>query len=144
MDNIHSKQNTPRAYESRSGSGSRQGQIGATLEDICEQIGADGYAGTMHEAFAKEIALIIFDVMTLPPDCLIKIGRHDRRASGVQQIYGMLTYEHLCRAVQKFSSIGYEIKSPKTYLRTLLYNSVFELESRDINEYNKKPKGGSG
>ncbi len=84
--------------------------------------------------FAKELALIIADVALLPQTVNIRIDGVQRPATYVQEIYSRLTHEHIALVIEKFKKVDFEIKFKKTYLRTLLFNSVFEFESTWENE----------
>ncbi len=85
---------------------------------------------------AEEIALIIAEVAMLPESALVRIAGDELPAGMVVAIYGRLTHEHVVRVMENYAKATYEIKRPKTYLRTALYNSVFELTSRIENQVN--------
>lgn len=80
-----------------------------------------------------ELCKIITEVLMLAPDVLIRINGEQLSAELVQEIYLSLELEHLTFVQDKFESITYEIKSKKAYLRTALYNSVFEIDSHYTN-----------
>lgn len=84
---------------------------------------------------AEEICLIITEVMLLPLESVVRIGGEDLPQSLVAEIYSRLTCEHVKAVIDKFSRAGYQIKHKKTYLRTALYNEVFEHESGFINSF---------
>jgi hypothetical protein len=78
---------------------------------------------------AEDICLIITEVLKLPPDALIRIAGNNLPAEMVQAIYHRLTHEHIELVMENFGRATYEIKHKKTYLRTALYNSVFEINA---------------
>lgn len=84
----------------------------------------------------NEFCSIIADVLTLPPQALIVIDSEQRYASAVQEVYELLDERHLETVLENFNNVAYKIKNPKTYLRTALYNSYFELENKSANETN--------
>ena len=84
----------------------------------------------------NEFCSIIADVLTLPPHALIKIDGEERYAEGVQEVYELLDERHIETVLENFNNIAYKIKNPKTYIRTALYNSYFELENKSANETN--------
>lgn len=84
----------------------------------------------------NEFCSIIADVLTLPPQALIKIDGEERYAEGVQEVYELLDERHIETVLENFNNIAYKIKNPKTYIRTALYNSYFELENKSANETN--------
>lgn len=83
---------------------------------------------------AEEIALIITEVMKLPGNATVRIAGNDLPAEMVALIFGRLTHDHVVEVMRRYRAATYEIKHVKTYLRTALYNSVFELEARTDNE----------
>ena len=84
----------------------------------------------------NEFCSIIADVLTLPPKALIVIDGEQRYASTVQEVYKQLDERHIETVLENFNNIAYKIKNPKTYIRTALYNSYFELENKSANETN--------
>lgn len=81
-----------------------------------------------------EICLIIAEVMVLPAENKIKINSEVVWVGVVQEIYGKLTYEHVQLVLEKFKEVTDEIRNKKAYLRTALYNSVFEYDSHYVNQ----------
>ncbi len=101
-------------------------------EDVTEQIEAECfYSDEM--PLVNEIALIIAEIYCLPSDLLVKINGNDLFAEMVAEVYRLLTHEHINFVIGNFKKIPYQIKSKKTYLRTALYNSVFEFEADTAN-----------
>ena len=88
------------------------------------------------QGFAEEICFIITEINNLSPSARVKIGGENYSADMVQEVYHRLTHEHILLVMDNFSRIRYEIKHKKTYLRTSLYNSVFELNAHWENQYN--------
>jgi hypothetical protein len=103
------------------------------LSCIKARMEIDGF-GVSKRALAEEMCLIIWEIFMLPPKTLVRIAKSDLESEMVSQVYLLLTHEHLLHVIDSFSKIGYEIKNKKTYLRTALYNSVFECEAQIINE----------
>lgn len=73
------------------------------------------------------LALYIAEVIKLPPTASVRIDGNDLPAEMVAEVYGYITNEHIHHVLEKYADADYEIKHTKTYLRTMLYNSVFEL-----------------
>ena len=84
----------------------------------------------------NEFCSIIADVLTLPPKALIVIDGEQRYAAPVQEVYKQLDERHIGVVLENYNNIAYKIKNPKTYIRTALYNSYFELENKSVNETN--------
>lgn len=82
---------------------------------------------------AEEICLIIAEMAILPPSATVQIGGNKLTAESVHSVYSMLTHEDIVTVMDNFEEAGYRIKFKKTYLRTALYNEVFERNSRLIN-----------
>ncbi len=92
-------------------------------------------------SLAKEICCIIAEVDYLAERCPlneIKIGKEKYTFALVSEVFSQLTHEHIEFVIDKFSKIKYEIKYRKSYLRTALYNSVFEMESFWTNKFNSE------
>lgn len=92
-------------------------------------------------SLVKEICCIIAEVDYLAERCPlneIKIGKENYTFALVSEVFHQLTHEHIEFVIEKFSKIKYEIKFRKSYLRTALYNSVFEMESFWANKYNSE------
>lgn len=86
---------------------------------------------------AEEIALIIAEIYILPETASIRIAGNDLPAEMVSQIFSRLEHEHVEHVIRHYRDVKHEIKFTKTYLRTALYNSIFEIESRITNEVEK-------
>lgn len=82
----------------------------------------------------REMCRIIADVLTIHPDCIMRIAGQKRAARNVQDMYRMLTGAHLEMVEEKFSSCTYEIKNRVAWMRTALYNAPMEFESYYTNQ----------
>lgn len=102
------------------------------IEAVGEQIEIERFDRS-HRAQATEICFIVAEVMRLPPETVMQIGGMKLPAEMVREIYAMLSHEHVALVMEKYRKVRYEIKAKKTYLRTALYNAVFELDSHYIN-----------
>lgn len=88
------------------------------------------------KALAYELCAIIAEVNVMRPSFSVKIGGEALEAGLVKEVFSCLTHDHLERVIEAFDSCKYEIRNKKAYLRTALYNSVFELEAGDRNLFN--------
>lgn len=93
--------------------------------DLDEQGNVDG--------FHQELCLIITEIYAMRPDSYIKISKNFILARIVQGVFAKLTFEHLQMIYDNFKCIDYPIYNKKLYLRTSLYNSVFEFDSHYTN-----------
>lgn len=101
----------------------------ALLEEIKEQIEFDCF-DRADIGQAEEIALIIAEVLKLPDTVTVRIAGNDLPAGMVAEIYERIEHEHVLHVIENYGKATYEIKHTKTYLRTALYNAVFEMTSR--------------
>ncbi len=83
----------------------------------------------------NEIFLIVAEMYKLPPEAEVQINGQKLPALLVQEVYLLLTEEHIRRVLQNFEAATYPVKFKKTYLRTALYNVVFEYESGTVNQF---------
>ena len=91
----------------------------------------------MDKAFAYELCAIIAEVNLMRYDFRVKIGGEVLEAGLVKEVFACLTHDHLERVIDSFNTCVSEIRNKKAYLRTALYNSVFELEAGTINDVNR-------
>lgn len=94
----------------------------------------EGLAGS--KELYTEMCRIIADVLTIHPDCIMRIAGQPRNARNVQEMYGLLTGSHLEMVAEKFSSCTYEIKNRVAWMRTALYNAPMEFDSYYTNQVN--------
>lgn len=109
----------------------------STLQRVKEQINIKYFLRNFEKDEIKQIiefCNIMADVLTLPPKTLIVIGREQRYAATVQEVYKLLDERHLETVLENFNKVAYKIKNPKTYIRTALFNSYLELENKSANE----------
>ena len=79
--------------------------------------------------------MLIAEMYRLPPDAEVQINGQKLPASMVRDVYSLLTEEHIREVITNYEKAEYTIKFKKTYLRTALYNEVFEHESRFVNGF---------
>jgi hypothetical protein len=120
------------------GQGRSQSQVGhQTLGDhlvrIEAQIESDCFEKE-YKAQVEEICLIIAEVFMLPKTAEIQIAGQKITVAMVCEIYDMLEWRDIVAVMDNTEKATYEIKHKKTYLRTALYNSVFERETREVNK----------
>ncbi len=122
----------------------------AVLDAVEEQVEYFAFT-TADKPTAEGLCLIITEILKLPPASMVRIGGNNLPAEMVQAIYYRLTHEHIELVMSNYARAAYEIKFKKTYLRTALYNSVFEFDAHyenavaaDFPEYVKNPFGRKG
>ena len=108
----------------------------SSLSEVCESVKCQIEADCFYKAdepLVNEIALIIAEVYCLPDNLQIRIAGNDLPVCLVSDVYRRLTGEHVETVIDNFRRADYEIKYKKTYLRTALYNSVFEAAAKAEN-----------
>ena len=131
-------------------SGGKQGREGKRsfrqeFERAAEQICLSEIPEGMREQ-AYEICLIIAEVYYMQPSFSVKIGGEALEVSLVEEIFSEVTQSHVELVIENFNSVSSVIRNKKAYLRTALYNAVFELSSHYSNRvcceiYGDKGKG---
>lgn len=86
----------------------------------------------------EELCKIIAEIYCLTPETPVTIDGEELNAGLVQDIYSELDERHIAIVYDQYSKIDYEIKHKKTYLRTMLYNTAFEMEHHYENEFNSE------
>ncbi len=117
----------------------RSGGFISTLQRVKEQINLNFFLREYEKDEIRQIiefCKIIADVLTLPPETVITINGEQRYASTVQEVYEELDERHIEIVLENFNHVPYKIKHPKTYIRSALYNSFFEIENICENEAN--------
>ena len=102
------------------------------LEQVKEQIAID-CVPFEQILQAEELAAIIAEVIRLRPEDKLRVDGVMHPAADVQAVYAKLENEHIMHVIETYNEIPYPIKSPKMYLRTALYNAVFELNNAGAN-----------
>lgn len=109
---------------------------------VLEQIEFDILSASPDKSFYNELALIMTEVYMLSPDSEMRCAGTILSVGMVQQVYKELTKEHLELVADNFHTLTFSVRHKKAYLRTALYNSVFEFESHWINEVSRNAAGG--
>ena len=81
-----------------------------------------------------ELCLIIAEVLVLRHDHVIKVNGLDLSVRMVQEVYSKLTADHVRFVFNNFYNVTNRVYNKKAYLRTALYNSVFEIEANSVNK----------
>lgn len=85
---------------------------------------------------AREICAIIAEVVLMRPDAPIKIAGELLDCALVKQVFEEITASHVRLVINNFNGVTGLIRNKRAYLRTALYNSVFELEAHYRNLVN--------
>lgn len=98
------------------------------VELTCSDVGEKGAL--------RELCYIIAEVYIIDPDSKVRISDEILDAYLVQEIFGELTLEHLRLVRDNFRDKIELVKNKRAYLRTALYNSVFEIQAHYTNLLN--------
>ena len=82
----------------------------------------------------KELCLIISEVFVINPEGVIKVNGSEVPIRLIQEVYEQLRNDHIQLVFANFQSVSCKVYNKKAYLRTALYNAVFELESHSVND----------
>jgi hypothetical protein len=83
----------------------------------------------------KELCLIISEAFLLKARSTVKINGSLVYAQLLKEVYSKLNNEHLRSVFDNFHNVTAHVYNKKAYLRTALYNAVFELESTCVNDF---------
>ncbi|MBQ4065977.1 MAG: hypothetical protein IJD10_07740 [Clostridia bacterium] len=92
------------------------------------QVGLEDFP-RIDKALAYELCAIIAEVRIMRPLFMVKVGGEALEVGLVKEIFDELTHEHLAMVIENFKACDYPIRNKKAYLRTALYNAVFELDA---------------
>lgn len=89
--------------------------------------------GPTEKEFANEIIMIIAEIFMLRDDSEVKIGGEQLDAYIVKQVLEQVREDHVQLVIENFNKVEYIVNFKKTYIRTALYNAVFEIEAHYMN-----------
>ena len=101
-----------------------------------EQVELESF-GYRDKKFARDLCVVIAEVYWLAErsEGAVRIEGEPIPYRLVRDIYRFLRGEHLEHVMARYRTVRYEIRNVKAYLRTALYNAVFELEGAEENGY---------
>jgi len=82
----------------------------------------------------KELCLIIAEVLVLDQESVIKINGSNINTCLVQEVYSLIRNDHIRLVFSNFRDVSQRVFNKRAYLRTALYNAVFEIESHFLND----------
>lgn len=81
----------------------------------------------------KELVNIIAELQIMQPADVLRVDGGLKTVGSVKDVFKELGHEHIRYVMNNFNSVPYFVKNKKAYMRTALYNSVFELNSSGYN-----------
>ena len=114
--------------------------FGAALEMIGGQVELDGLIAEAEDlstvGLYREIARIAADVYTRRWDGPGVVDGEEVTYGYLQEIYKLLDCRHVEYVLERLREYPREIRNKKAFIRTMLVNSVFEMETAFENEFN--------
>ena len=83
--------------------------------------------------FAEELCLVMAEVYLMDPSSPIRVGGEVLDGYLVGEVFGQIRHEHVELVMRNFRAVSASVKNKKAYLRTSLYQSVFEWEAHYVN-----------
>lgn len=117
-----------------SGTGLPRLPFEAALEAAKRQINVEAIE-LEYRPFAMEIIANVAEMYMLADSLPVRINGEQLDAWTVKQIFSKITEDHVRNVIASYCQVPYAIRSKKSYIRTALYNSVFELEASVENLY---------
>ena len=114
--------------------------FGELLREVNDQISIECFDESERDQ-VLEICAIIAEIYRMPPALTVSVGGQQLPAAMVAEVFSTLNCEHVRAVMRKYSQAGYRIRFKKTYLRTALYNEIFEHESDVINLFEYTARG---
>lgn len=130
MKNSYLSENKTQASQARC-----VGKFSAKLQEVQKRI-EYSFIRMGDRAQALELCMMIAEVELLPDEYDIQIAGDKLPACMVKEIFEKIGHDHVEMVIENFKNERREIKFKKSYLRTALYHSVFEIESHYINQAN--------
>ena len=112
--------------------------ISDALSQVMQQVDFHCFADIQSQRsdpLYKELCLIIAEVFLLDPESVININGSLTPLRLIQDIYMHLRHDHVRAVFENFQNVASRIYNKKAYLRTALYNIVFEIESHYAKEH---------
>ncbi len=95
------------------------------------QRGDDGWVQGPDYQMARTLCMVMAEIYMAAPRYVFYVGGIAMTAEQAQAVYAELTSEHVETVIRKIrQSKGKTVKYQRPYLRTMLYNMVFEYEAQ--------------
>lgn len=102
-----------------------------TEADIKQQIGYSALATLGDTSLLDEVVLNMLDMYH---SCGVKIKDEVKPQAIVHSVLSKVTYWHIVYLLDRFKQVTTPIKNKKSYLQTMIYNSVLEQQAHFTNE----------
>ena len=98
------------------------------IEEAEAQIVPESFERSLRER-VREVCRVIAEIYMLPDGARVKIEGEELPVEAVREVFAQLNDQHVRYSLERFDGYEGRIFAMKPFLRTLLYNSVFEMES---------------
>ena len=117
--------------------------LSEVIREVRGQVELDSF-GYRDKKFARDLCVIVAEVYFLADrsEGNIRIEGTAIPYGLVRDVYRFLRGEHLEHVMARYRTVRYEVRNVKAYLRTALYNAVFELEGEGENEFYREGESG--
>lgn len=109
------------------------------MSRAAKQVGLDGFTQIIGKSvvmgtdylLAKTLCMVMAEVYMTAPQHVMYVGGIPMEAQQIKDVYENLTQDHIECVMRKIQqSRGKAVKYQRPYLRTMLYNVVFEYEAQ--------------
>lgn len=100
-------------------------EIESIKEKVQNQMKIEDFHGNDKER-AKALSNIIAEIFLVDDNADVNISGIAYKAEWVKEVYRMINHDDIKTVVDNIDKIRKEIRNPKSYLRTALYNAVNE------------------
>ena len=118
---------------------SLQGRSALSFKEAIEEAEGQVYPESFEDSLrgrVREACRVIAEIYMLPDGAKVKIEGEELPVETVREVFTQLNDEHVRYSLERLDGYEGRIFAMKPFLRTLLYNSVFEMESHYINRFN--------
>lgn len=118
---------------------SLQGKSALSFREAIEETEAQIEPETFESSLrgrVREVCRVIAEIYMLPDGARVKIEGEELPVETVREVFAQLNDQHVRYSLERLDGYEGRIFAMKPFLRTLLYNSVFEMESHYNNRYN--------
>ncbi len=136
LDRINSKYND--CFGSSVSPSVRQGKSVLSFREAMEeaeaQVEPESFEASLRGR-VREACRVIAEIYMLPEGAKVKIEGEELPVETVREVFCQLNDSHVRYALERFDGYEGRIFAMKPFLRTMLYNAVFEMESHYQNRF---------
>lgn len=101
------------------------------IDSFCSWGTKGGWVQGPDYQLARTLCMVMAEIYMAAPRYVFYVGGIAMEAAQIREVYGELTFRHVEAVILKIrQSKGKTVKYQRPYLRTMLYNVVFEYEAQ--------------